>query len=86
MSASRRYKIRPYAINTHRATGWQSPELDGRYLPNRYRYSNSDFGRVLGLTSATRQYKVRPCRTKTQESAGFFGWGPGSPGGILLDG
>ena len=85
MFATLLYKIRPYAVHTHRATGWRSPELNGRFLLNRKRYSNLIFGRVLGLTSATSLYKVRPFRIKTQEKAGFFGSGHGSPGGSLLD-
>ena len=41
--------------------------LDGRFLHNRYRYSNSDCGRLLGLTSASRRYRVRPYAMKTHE-------------------
>ena len=28
-AATRQYKVRLYAINTHGAIGWRSPELDG---------------------------------------------------------
>ena len=45
--------------------------FDGRFLHNCSRYSNSDCGRLLGSTSASRRYKVRPCRIKTQYFAGF---------------
>ena len=45
--------------------------LNGRFLQNHCRYSNSDCRRLLGSTSASRQYKVRLCRIKTQDFAGF---------------
>ena len=48
--------------------------LNGWLLHNRYRYSNSDWGRLLGSMTASRRYKVRPCRIKTQDFAGLCGW------------
>ena len=86
MLATRRYKVRPYAVNTHGVTGWRSPELNGRLLHNRCTDSVSDSWRLLGLTSATRRYKVRPCHIKSHEITGLCGGGLSSPGGILLDG
>ena len=47
--------------------------LDSRFLHNHCRYSNSDCGRLLGSTSASRRYKVRLCRIKTQDLAGLSG-------------
>ena len=47
--------------------------LDGRFLHNRCRYSNSDCGRLLGSTSASRWYNVRPYRIRTQDFAGISG-------------
>ena len=41
--------------------------LDGRFLHNRSRYSNSDCGRFLGSISALQRYKVRLYRIKTHE-------------------
>ena len=84
--ATRRYEVRPYAVNTHGVTGWRSPELNGRLLHNRWPNSNSVLWRLLGSTPATRRYKVRLCRTKTHAIAVLWGGGQSSPGGILLDG
>ena len=67
MPATRRYKVRSYAVNTHGVTGWQSQKLDGRYLHNRGPDSNSVFWRLLGSTPATRQYKVRPYTVNIHE-------------------
>ena len=50
--------------------------LDSRFLHNHCRYSNSDCGRLLGSTSASRRYKVRLCRIKTQDFAGLSGGEP----------
>ena len=46
------------------------PELDGRFLHDRCSDPGSDYGRLLGSTPATKRYKGRPCRIKTQEIAG----------------
>ena len=87
MSASRRNKLLPYTIKTGGATGWRSPELDGGFRHNRYRYSNSDCGRLLGSTPAIRRYKVRPSGIKAQDFAGFCGGGTGTNlAEFLLDG
>ena len=84
-AATRRYKVRLYAINTHGVTGWRSQILDGRLLHNGWTDFDSVFWRLLGSTSATRQYKVRLDRIKTQEIAVFFGRGLEFLGGFLLD-
>ena len=41
--------------------------LNGRFLHNRCVYSDSVFRRLLGSTSATQRYKVRPYCMKTHE-------------------
>jgi len=84
--ATRRYKVRPYAVNTHGVTGWRSQRLDGRLLHNRSTDSDSVSWRLLGWMLATRQYKVPLYRTKTHEVAVLCRGGQSSPGGILLDG
>jgi len=67
------YRIPPPAIFIHEATGLNGvlaiPELDGRSLHNQLADSGSDCGRLLGLTPATRRYKVCLCRIITHESA-----------------
>ena len=86
MLATRRYKVHPYAVNTHGVTGRRSPELDGRLFHNRCTDSDSAFWRLLGSTSAIHQYKVRLCHIKTHEIAVLGGGGLRRPGGILLNG
>jgi len=44
-------------------------ELDGRFLHNHFSDPGSDCGRSLGSTPATRRYKRRLCRIRTQEIA-----------------
>jgi len=45
------------------------PELDGRFLHNRWADPGSDCGRLLGSTPATQRYKGRLCRIETHEVA-----------------
>ena len=85
MLATRRYKVRHYAVNTHGVNRGRSPKLNGRLLHNRSMDSDSVFWRLLGSTSATRRYKVRLCHIKTHEITVLCGGGLRSPGGILLD-
>ena len=47
--------------------------LDSRFLYNHSRYSYLDCGRLLGSTSASRRYKVRLSRIKTQDFTGLSG-------------
>ena len=72
MSATRRYKVRLCHIKTHEIAvlcggDLSSPGgilLDGRFLHNGWVYSNSVSWRLLGSTSATQRYEVRPYRMK----------------------
>ena len=86
MSATCRYKVRPYTVNTHGVTGWRSQILDGRLLHNRWQDSDSVCWWLLGSASATRRSKVRLCHIKTHGIAVFCGKGLSSPGRILLNG
>ena len=63
------------------------PELDCRYLHNRWADPGSDCGRLLGSMPAFQRYKVRLRRIKTQEFALFCGGCIMYPAGSnLLDG
>ena len=76
--ATRQYKVRVCRIKAHEIAVFYGGGinvnpggilLDGRFLHNRCTDSNSDFRRLLGLTSASQRYKVRLCRMKPQEVA-----------------
>jgi len=76
--ATQRYRVRPCRMNIHEVAvfcagciTYQSRDtlLNGRYLYNRWTDFDSVCGRLLGLTPATRRYKVRLCRIKAHESA-----------------
>jgi len=94
--ATQWYKVRPCHIETHeiavfcaRCIRYQAGDilLDGRYLHNCWTDLDSVYGRLLGLTPAFQQYKVRLCHIKTQEIAVFCREDLySSPGDILLDG
>jgi len=81
MSATRWYKARLCHIKTHEigvfcGGGLDSPGgilLDGRFLHNRWVYSNSVSWRLLGLSLATQWYMVCPYHMKTQEVADLCG-------------
>ena len=84
MPATRRYKVRVCRIKTHEIAVFYGGGinvnpggilLDGRFLHNHCTDSNSDFRRLLGLISASQQYKVRLCRMETQEVAVRSGGG-----------
>jgi len=45
------------------------PELDGRFLHNRWAEPGSDCGSLLGSTPVTQRYKGRLCRIRTHEIA-----------------
>ena len=75
-SGTRRYKVRVCRIKTHEIAVFYGGDINvnaggtllyGRLLHNRCTDSNSDFGRLLGLISASQRYKVRLYRMKTQE-------------------
>jgi len=94
--ATQWYKVRPCHIKTHEIAvfcagciRYQAGDilLDGRYLHNHWTDFDSVCGRLLGLTPAFQQYKVRLCHIKTQDIAVFCGEDLySSPGNILLDG
>jgi len=94
--ATQWYKVHPCHIKTHEIAvfcagciRYQAGDilLDSRYLHNRGTDFDSVCGRLLGLTPAFQQYKVRLCHIKTQEIAVFCGEDLySSPGDILLDG
>jgi len=48
------------------------PELDSRFLHNHYSDPGSVYGRLLGSTPATQQYKGCLCHIRTQEIADPF--------------
>jgi len=94
--ATQWYKVRPCHIKAHEIAvfcagciRYQAGDilLDGRYLHNRGTDFDSVCGRLLGLTPAFQQYKVRLCQIRTQEIAVFCGEDLySSTGDILLDG
>ena len=81
MQATRRYKVRLCGIRAPEIAGVEGVLvtkaggilLDGRLLHNRFGYRDSVCWRLLGSTPATRRYKVRPCRIKTQDIAVYCG-------------
>jgi len=89
-------KVHPSRIRTHeiavfcaRYNRYQAGDtlLDGRYLHNLWTDFDSVSGRLLGLTPAFQQYKVRLGHIKAQEAAVFCREDlDSSPGNILLDG
>jgi len=90
------YNVHPSCIRTHeiavfctRCNRYQAGDtlLDGRYLHNRWTDFHSVCRRLLVLTPAFQQYKVRLGRIKAQEAAVFCRENLySSPGDILLDG
>jgi len=73
--ATQRYWIHPPGTPIHEVTMLNSvlaiPELDCRFLHNRWADPGSDHGRLLDLTPAFQRYKVHLCSIKTQEFALF---------------
>jgi len=93
--ATQRSRLCPCRIKTHEIAvfcagciRYQAGNilLNGRYLHDRGTDFDSVCGRLLGLTPAFQQYKVRLCRIKTQETTVFCGEDLySSPGDILLN-
>ena len=71
--ASQWCKVHPSANFIHEVTGLNGvlaiKELDDRFLHNHGSDPESDCGRLLGSTPATRRYNGRLCHIKTHESA-----------------
>jgi len=94
--ATQWYKVRPCRIKAHEVAvfcagciRYQASHtlLDRRYLHDRWTDFDSVCGRLLGMTPAFQQYKVRLCHIETQDIAVFCGEDLySSPGDILLDG
>jgi len=94
--ATQRSRLRPCRIKAHKVAvfcagyiRYQAGNilLNGRYLHGRGTDFDSVCGRLLGLTPAFQQYKVRLCRITTQEITVFCEEDFYScPGDILLDG
>ena len=63
-------------------------ELNCTFLPNHSSDHGSDYGELLGSTSAIQLYRVCLCCIETQEIAIFCGedWYSSSPGYLVLDG
>jgi len=85
MPATRRYEVHLCGIKTQEIAAVEGVLgikaggilLDGGLLHNRLGYCDSVCWRLLGSTPATRRYKVRPCRSKTQDITVFCGGGAG---------
>ena len=55
------------------------PELDGRFLHDRWTNPGSDCWRLLGSTPATQGYKIHPSATFIHDVTGLNGVGCGQP-------
>ena len=84
ISASLRYKVHPYAITTYEVADLAGGSTRAESY---FKADNPtmiigipifDCGRLLGLMSASRRYKIRPYIIETQNFAGYCGgdsWG-----------
>ena len=82
--ATQRYKGRLCRIRTHEIAdpcGWcligtvAIPDLNGRFLHDRWTNLESDSGRLSGSTPATQRYKIDPSATSTHHVTGLNGVG-----------
>ena len=53
------------------------PELDGRFIHDRWTNPESDCGRLLGSTPATQRYKIHPSTILIHDVTGLNGMGLG---------